>query len=76
MQARGSNPIPFMLFIFLNSKTILLKFCIYDMNFKIVYTTTIETINYKGKNPQVYLMGSNPTPRAQIVDSTHCKLNL
>ncbi|HEX7257445.1 MAG TPA: hypothetical protein VF242_05235 [Nitrososphaeraceae archaeon] len=27
-------------------------------------------INYKNKNPQVYLMGSNPTPRAYLWGSS------
>jgi hypothetical protein len=48
----GSNPIPFYVNqIFQNNKTI-----------KVEYSYDIETINYKNKNPQAYLMGSNPTP--------------
>jgi hypothetical protein len=31
--------------------------------FILIIQYNIETINYKNKNPQVNLMGSNPTPR-------------
>ena len=39
----------------------------------IVYTINIETINYKNKNPQVNLMGSNPTPRVLLVEYSRLK---
>ena len=31
-----------------------------------LYTINIETINYKSKNPQVNLMGSNPNTQVDI----------
>ena len=50
MQGTDSNPAPSNVnHIFQNSKTIQVE-CSYD----------IETINYKNKNPQIYLMVSNP----------------
>ena len=33
-----------------------------------LYSNNIETINYKSKNPQVYLMGSNPFPPCLSID--------
>ena len=46
----------------------------YNIFLKIIQYN-IETINYKNKNPQVYLMGSNPTPRASNGGSNSSNIN-
>ena len=43
---------------------------LYNIYLKII-SFNIETINYKSKNPQVNLMGSNPTPRAYLWGSSN-----
>ena len=34
----------------------------------LIISSNIEAINYNNKNPQVNLMGSNPTPRVLLVE--------
>ena len=43
------------------NKVIQVKLNIHIIFILKLYQSNIETINYKGKNPQVNLMGSNPT---------------
>jgi hypothetical protein len=65
----GSNPFPPMLIIiFQNNESIQVKFST-CLIFILIIQYSIETINYKDNNPQVYLMGSNPNPEAIVLIS-------
>ena len=50
---------------FSNNEAIQVKLSIHIISILKLYNN-METINYKSKNPQVNLMGSNPTPRAYL----------
>jgi hypothetical protein len=64
MQGARSNPIPSHVnhgyFKNIESIQVKLSTCII---FTLIIQYNIETINYKGKNPQVNLIGSNPNPK-------------
>jgi hypothetical protein len=69
MQVMASNPIPSHVNHGFQNKSHTSKIeYSYNIYLKIM-EYNIETINYKNKNPQVNLMGSNPTPRVLLVKS-------
>ena len=66
MQVTGSNPIPSHVNHGFQNKSHTSKIeYSYNIYLKIIQYN-IETINYKSKNPQVYLMGLNPLPMPNL----------